>query len=126
MAENALKIQEPDDVELLLRGKGRDGQARVARRERLREVEAMIDESFRKPEVMKKMLTKCQEYGFTHITGLDITGNEILLRAPDAAFAKMFFDRVMGIQVKEEDTFDEMFADAPDEVLIWIRKKRSK
>jgi hypothetical protein len=90
------------------------------------EIERMLDENFRRPEVIKEALQKCLEYGFSHETSVDKDGCVFMLRAPDAGFAKIFLERVLGPVRDKEIIPEDMFADAPDEVLIWIRSKRAR
>lgn len=87
------------------------------KRKVLREIEDMIDSEFRTPETIREALTACKTYGFSHETGVNSEGGEIMLRGPDAGFAKIFFDRVLG-PVKEIETD---LSDAPPEVLEYIR-----
>ena len=94
------------------------------KRQVLLDIEQMLDENFRRPDVIRGVLEKCKEYGFSHLTGVDEEGREYMLRGPDAGFAKIFLERVLG-PVKDRDVVPEdLLADAPDEVLVWIRRKR--
>lgn len=83
----------------------------------MRAIEEMLDAEFRTPETIREALTACKKYAFTHETGTDVDGHEVMLRGPDAGFAKIFFDRVLG-PVKE---LEADLSDAPAEVLEYIR-----
>lgn len=87
------------------------------RPKKLRLIEEMLDAEFRTPETIREALTACKKYAFTHEVGSDADGCEVMLRGPDAGFAKIFFDRVLG-PVKE---LEVELGDAPAEVLEYIK-----
>lgn len=93
---------------------------------KLRAIEEMIDKNHRNVEVMREVFDRLKALALGEVVEVFHKGELVGLRLQaDAAFMKLYLDRVLG-PVKEQmdgDEFDELLKGAPQPVVDWARGK---
>jgi hypothetical protein len=109
----------PDGPTYRVERRGMEVSGPGVRRRKYAEIQAMIDDEFRTPDMIKFVLKRCRSLGFCEtVTSTDDNGREYVVSKPDPAYAKLFVERVMG---PLQDLADIDLEDAPPEVVEWLR-----